>query len=207
MGAVLAFELAFSLESAVRGAPRAGARPHGPPLEPLIVFASGTDAPSRRDPNRYRELDTDEAIVAELERLAGTPAAVLADAELMELALPILRADFAACAAYGAGRERRIRCPIQVFGGALDTTTPDGLGGWRDHTSGECSLRMFSGGHFFIHEELDQLLEHIVFTVDALRAAGDRARQADAPLAGDGAGLGRARASLSSSLARDPAHG
>jgi len=202
MGAVLAFELALSLERAAggdRGARRAS-------LEPRVVFASGTDAPSRRDPRRYLALDSDESILAELQRLAGTPEAVLADAELMELVLPILRADFAACARYSAERERRVRCPIEVFGGALDTTTPEGLEGWREHTSADFALRMFSGGHFFIHEDVDQLLEHIVHRLEGLSAADASSSVVGAPLDSERSGLKRAR-SLDGSRAGGSAHG
>jgi surfactin synthase thioesterase subunit len=200
MGAVLAFELARSLERAAcgdLGVTRAS-------LEPRVVFASGTDAPSQRDPRRYLALHSDEAILAELRRLAGTPAAVLADAELMELMLPILRADFAACAEYGAERECRVRCPIEVFGGALDTTTPEGLEGWREHTTADFALRMFSGGHFFIHDDVDQLLEHIVHRLEGLRAGDAPSRVVGAALDG---GHRRARASVNGSVARGSAHG
>jgi surfactin synthase thioesterase subunit len=205
MGALLAFELAYRLEADARDGDTTGAV--GPSRAPLCVFASGTDAPSLRSAQRYRQLESDAEIFAELQRLSGTPAAVLADAELMELALPILRADFAACAAYGADRRHAVHCPIEVFGGALDTTTPEGLGGWRDHTRADFSLRMFPGGHFFIHEEVEHLLLHIAERLEGLSTVDARARVMGAPLGGDRSGVGRQGSSLDGSGAGGTAHG
>jgi surfactin synthase thioesterase subunit len=208
LGAVLAFELACRLEASSPTACSVGEGASNTPLEPLVVFASGTDAPSRRDPRRYANLASDAAILAELERLAGTPDAVLADAELMELVLPILRADFAACAAYRADRERRVRCPIEVFGGVEDTTTAAGLEGWRDHTRGEFTQYMFAGGHFFIHDQVEQVLEHVVRRVDALRVADGSASTASAEVSPrERSGLSRARSARGSERVGGSSHG
>jgi surfactin synthase thioesterase subunit len=157
MGAVLAFELACYYENAGRCAP-------------IAAFVSGSDAPSQRDARRYEHLQSDDAILAELQRLAGTPAAVLADAELMELTLPILRADFAACAAYQFDGVRRLRCPIDVFAGTNDTTTPERLAAWRDHAVAECCVHMFPGEHFFIHREAAEVLRCIARRLERLCA-------------------------------------
>lgn len=146
LGAVVAFELALRLLEL------------GWPA-PAILFASGAEAPSRRNHERYAQLAGDGAIRAELVRLRGTPPEVLANAELMELTLPILRADFAACAAYRSSATRRVTCPIQVLGGSADSTEPEALQAWRVHTERELTLDMFPGGHFFLHEQEASLLQ------------------------------------------------
>jgi surfactin synthase thioesterase subunit len=148
MGAVVAFELALACQG--RLAP------------PLALFASGADAPSRRDRARYALLSSDGELMLELERLQGTPPEVLGSSELMALALPILRADFAACAAYQSDATRQLRCAIHVLGGSEDATSLESLATWREHGHGDFSLNMFPGGHFFVHElerEVLQLLE------------------------------------------------
>ncbi|MDO9103965.1 MAG: thioesterase domain-containing protein [Methylovulum sp.] len=80
-GALLAFEIAHQFKA--RGLPSAKA---------LIV--SGVHAPSCRDNLRFNELGSDQQLLAEMQRLNGTEAAVLASEGLMALTLPILRADF-----------------------------------------------------------------------------------------------------------------
>jgi surfactin synthase thioesterase subunit len=145
LGALLAFELAHHL-----------ARAHAP--DPLVVFATGTHAPSRRDAERFARLSTDAELKAELVRLGGTPQYVLENDELMELTLPILRADFMVAGDYRCTPGRRIHCPLHVVGGSSDTTTPETLGAWREHTTGAFDLSLLSGGHFFVQTHESELL-------------------------------------------------
>jgi surfactin synthase thioesterase subunit len=145
LGALLAFELAHHLE-----------RTRAP--EPLVVFATGTHAPSRRNEERFARLDTDAELEAELVRLGGTPEHVLQNEELMTLILPILRADFRVAGNYRCTLGRRICAPLHVIGGTRDTTTPETLGAWREHTNGEFDLSWLSGGHFFVQTHESELL-------------------------------------------------
>lgn len=172
LGAILAFELAHRLEQ------RAG-------LFPALVVVSGTRAPGSRDLERYAAAQSDAELRAELERLGGTPASVLADAELMELALPVLRADFRVAGGYVGEPDRKLRAPLVVLGGAADDTTRDKLAAWREHTDSEFALHVLSGGHFFIHQsESDVLaiLEHRLRML-GLSGAPPRASAPRAPLA------------------------
>lgn len=149
LGALVAFEVAVQLMQ--QQAP-----------QPLVVFASGAHAPSRRDTERFARLRTDRELRAELVRLQGTPTSVLDDAELMELTLPILRADFAVAGSYVCPPGRHILAPLHVLAGTEDSTTPETLHAWRQHTKAEFELSMLAGGHFFIQSreaELLQLLE------------------------------------------------
>jgi surfactin synthase thioesterase subunit len=142
LGALLAFEVAHRLES-----------------EPLALFVSGTHAPTRRNPARYEGLRTDGELIAELRKLNGTPPEVLNSPELLALTLPVLRADFQLCGGYRRQSRPPLRCAIHVFGGEGDETTPDTLNAWREETRGAFSLRLFDGGHFFIHRHEERILD------------------------------------------------
>lgn len=157
LGAILAFELGHRLESAG--------------FAPAVVFVSGTRAPGCRDLERYASAQSDAELRAELERLGGTPASVLADPELMELALPVLRADFRVAGSYCRVGEpqRRLRAPLVAIGGASDETTRDMLAAWRDHTESEFAMHVLPGGHFFIHTSESELL---TLVEQRLRLAG-----------------------------------
>jgi surfactin synthase thioesterase subunit len=144
MGAILAFELGLRLERQA--------------LSPAVIFVSGARAPGRRDLARYASLQSDAELRSELERLGGTPASVLADPELMELMLPVLRADFQVAGGYVGERSRPLRAPLVALGGAADETTSDGLDAWRELTLSEFSLHVLEGGHFFIHASEAELL-------------------------------------------------
>lgn len=87
MGGLIAFELA-----------RYCRRNQLPMPQQLCV--SALEAPQcRLPPRRLHELD-DTDLLAALEDYNGTPAAALAQRELMDLLLPALRADFAMVADY-----------------------------------------------------------------------------------------------------------
>lgn len=146
MGATIAFELARVLRD-TRG------------LEPLHLFASGRRAPHEPITERPLHNLPDSELKDELRRLNGTPQEVLDDPELMNLMLPLLRADFSVSENYAYEPGPPLRCPITAFGGLRDThVTREMLEGWREHTTGHFTLRMLPGDHFFINAEQHSLL-------------------------------------------------
>ncbi|MDR6711187.1 surfactin synthase thioesterase subunit [Pseudomonas hunanensis] len=148
LGALLAFELAHELQAL--GCP-----------PPLALIACGTAAPTRRedyDGSNWREPKSDAELIDELRNLQGTPEEVLANDELMSLTLPILRADFLLCGRYAYRQRAPLACPLHVLGGEDDRASEDQLLAWGKQTLGEFSLKMFPGGHFFIHEHEDRVL-------------------------------------------------
>lgn len=149
MGAIVAFEVARALR-----------RQSG--LQPKHLFVSGRRAPQvpPREPLTYNL--PDDEFTEELRRLNGTPPQVLEHAELMQLMLGIIRADFALTQTYVHTQEPPLTCPISVFGGLEDADiTRADLAAWCKQTEGACSLRMFAGDHFFIHAAEPLLLRII----------------------------------------------
>jgi len=74
----------------------------------------------------------------ELRRLNGTPKAVLENEELMQLLIPILRADFAVAETYIYQTEPALECAHYDFGGLQDVKiSHDHLEAWRPD---ECFL-------------------------------------------------------------------
>jgi medium-chain acyl-[acyl-carrier-protein] hydrolase len=140
MGALVSFELARSLRRKHR-------------LSPLHLIVSGHAAPQLRTRASVdHRLPTDQ-LVAALRRLDGTPAEVLNNAELMDLMLPAIRADFAVCGTYAYARERLLNCPITAFAGLEDPLVSlEDVYAWRHQTTGPFALRTFAGGHFFIRD-------------------------------------------------------
>nr|WP_255456946.1 alpha/beta fold hydrolase [Pantoea sp. Tr-811] len=159
LGALLAFELAHELLAL--GCPA-----------PLALFACGTAAPTRRedyDGKNWRDPKSDDELKHELRELNGTPEEVLANAELMSLTLPILRADFQLCGRYAYRERPTLSCPVQVLGGADDRANPEQLQAWGKETHGAFDVQMYPGGHFFIHEHEDQVLATLAASLEPLR--------------------------------------
>ncbi len=127
---------------------------------PVHLFVSGARAaqiPHRKPP--IHQLPQAE-FVAALRRLQGTPEAVLEHAELMELMLPILRADFAVLETYTYASQAPLPCSITAFGGLQDVdVSEEALQVWQAQTSAGFSHRMLAGNHFFIHSDQTLLLQ------------------------------------------------
>lgn len=149
MGAIISFELARQLR-----------RNRG--LEPTHLFVSGHRAPHlpSDEPPTF-ELPEPE-LVEELRRLNGTPQAALEHPELLELVLPVLRADMAVCQTYEYVDEPALKCPITAIGGLEDVdVSRERLAAWRQHTRAAFKLRMLPGDHFFLHSKQFDLLRII----------------------------------------------
>lgn len=141
LGGLLAFETARRLRTL--GAP-----------QPVHLFVSGTSAPARRGAARGLHALPDAALVEELRRYNGTPPEVLANAELMALVLPALRADFALAERYRYEPAAPLDVPLTVLAGADDRVAPPAQAdGWRDETRAAFRQLRFDGDHFFIHAQ------------------------------------------------------
>ncbi len=149
MGAILAFELTRTLR-----------REHG--LAPQRLFVSGRRAPQvdADEPVTYDLPDAE--FIERLRQLKGTPAEVLEHEELLQLMLPILRADFELVETYQYKVEPPLRCPISAYGGTQDEEVEQAhLSAWCEQTVAACSLKMFEGDHFFLQTAQPLLLEAV----------------------------------------------
>jgi medium-chain acyl-[acyl-carrier-protein] hydrolase len=84
---------------------------------------------------------------------------VLAQPELRDLILPILRADFTICETYSYTEEPPLDCPLSAYGGLRDVHVGrDRLEAWRTQTARAFLVRMFPGDHFFLNSDRVLLL-------------------------------------------------
>lgn len=148
LGGLLAFELSHALRA--RNLPA-----------PLALFVSATAGPARRDVSEYAQVKTDAQLIERLRELQGTSESALGNSELMQLMLPILRADFLLCGSFVYGRREPLEVPIHVFGGKQDSVSVEQLLDWQDETSTGFSLDMFEGHHFYLVEQQACLLRQL----------------------------------------------
>ncbi|AFZ23209.1 putative thioesterase involved in non-ribosomal peptide biosynthesis [Cylindrospermum stagnale PCC 7417] len=150
MGALISFELTHLLRSQ-----------YG--LTPLHLFISARRAPQIPRTKRPIHNLPEAEFLEELRCLNGTPKAVLKNEELMQVFLPVLRADFAVLETYVYTQKPTIDCPVSVFGGLQDQEVSyDDLLGWQEQAMGTSfSLQMIEGDHFFIHSAQAVLLQSL----------------------------------------------
>jgi surfactin synthase thioesterase subunit/malonyl CoA-acyl carrier protein transacylase/acyl carrier protein len=149
LGALISFELTREL------------RRQGLPL-PMHVLVSAHPAPQLPDLRLPSHRLPDAQLIESLRSLNGTPEAVLQNPDLMQLLLPILRADLAIVENYIYAAEAVLSCPISVFGGLDDRQVPSPtLEAWRQQTHNTFRLHLLSGDHFFLQSERTALLQAI----------------------------------------------
>lgn len=149
MGGLVSFELVHLLRRVYN-------------LSPVHLFISGRHAPQIPESKPPIHHLPKPEFINELRSLNGTPEPVLEDAELMELFLPILRADFAAIETYVYTSKPRLNSPITVMGGLQDyEVSCEDLEAWREQTNANFSMQMFQGDHFYIHSNQPLLLQFL----------------------------------------------
>ena len=137
LGAAIAFELTRLLEC--QPAPR-----------PIHLFLSGQKAPhlppSRPPIHGYNDAE----FLRELRRFDGTPDELFASPELVDLFLPILRADFELLETYEFVDTGPIPCGMSVLGGRDDPEVDvSELMQWRRYAAADFQVRDYPGNHFF----------------------------------------------------------
>lgn len=139
MGALVSYEFARRLQQEKQP-------------EPFQLFVSACIAPHQRIVNELTYNLPEPEFIAELRRLQGTPAEVLDNADLMQLMMPIIRADFKASQTYKYIPGPPLECSLRAFGGLNDEKVPrEKVEAWREHTRGSFRAQMLPGDHFLLN--------------------------------------------------------
>ena len=150
MGALISFELIRLLRSEYN-------------LYPLHLFIAARCAPQfpRENPPISKLPDAD--FLAAISQFNGTAKMVLENAELMQIFLPIIRADFTVLESYVYTSQPPLNCPISAFGGSEDPTVSyTALSAWEKQTVAPFSLKMIGGDHFFINTDKSTLVNSVI---------------------------------------------
>ncbi len=149
MGATVGHELVHHLL-------RRGHRP------PAHLFVSAREAPQYHRSGTTHLL-TDDALCVELLRLGGTSAALLEIPEVRQLVLPAVRADHRLIETYQPLRSDPLLCPVTALLGRQDTElTVEEAAGWCDCTTAEFELLTFPGGHFYLSDRPQEVVDAVL---------------------------------------------
>jgi medium-chain acyl-[acyl-carrier-protein] hydrolase len=137
LGALVAFEVARSLRRAGRPGP-------------VSLWVAGAEGPRTRSVERQVHDLPDAELVAVLRDYGGTRPEVLADPELMELLMPMVRADLALSERYTYRVEDPLDVTVHVLVGDHDPyVDPARARGWSHESTRPIHRHVFAGGHFF----------------------------------------------------------
>ncbi len=87
----------------------------------------------------------------------ATPQEVLENDELMELVLPIYRADLELINSYNPPKNSKLKSKIYLFNGLKDMPKEQMLT-WADYFEEEVECYEFDGGHFFVNSHQDEVI-------------------------------------------------
>nr|WP_192180344.1 type I polyketide synthase [Mesorhizobium amorphae] len=158
-GALVAYEIARSLESAGRPSP----------FHVVVSAHKSADVPAD-EPPMYRYADD------ELTDLVGTlgmvPPEALANEELLlDFILPPLRADFEVAETYDRSLPTPLNAAITAMGGVEDQMlNADDLDEWRRFTTSRFARVMFDGDHFFTHSMTEEVVSTLLREVREVTA-------------------------------------
>ncbi len=154
MGALIVFELLSSLKR------------NGIKL-PFHVFFSGMHAPHFHAMNKknYHQMNSKEFKDAVLQ-LGGTPIEVFENSELASLFLPILKNDFNICDNYIPNIiDEKYKINFSILAGLDEKYEETELTDYEHYTTGETTISYFNGGHFFIRDSQNEVIELINSTL------------------------------------------
>lgn len=148
MGAILAFEVARRLTGLGRPARH--------------LFVSGRPAPPIvRPKSPVSDLPRAEFLQM-LRDYGAADNAVFEHDDLLDLLLPMLRADFAMIESYRCAPGPRLTCPITAWCGDSDSgVPPEAMQRWSEQSTGPFSLSVLTGGHFFLTEHHAEVVRDI----------------------------------------------
>ncbi len=126
--------------------------------QPQALILAAVGAPTERPSLPHLHMLPDvEFIKRNLDRYpGGIPAAVLDEPDLLEMLLPILKADTEMFETYQYLPGEPLNCPIYTIAGEQDRVcSPSSMAGWKNETVGSFFTETVAGSHFFINSAVD----------------------------------------------------
>ena len=149
MGALLAFELARRLRRRYSRLP-------------AHLFVSGYQAPQLPPVEPPFSHLPEAEFIDRVRQYGGLPDLIAQNEELLEIFLPILRADFEMTETYFYKEEDPFEFPLTAFGGMNDPKmNRERILPWSAHTSRRFDAHFFPGGHFFLMDSESMVLDQI----------------------------------------------
>lgn len=142
---------------------------------PVALYLGACRAPHIRAAGPFDGLSklADDELLRRVVDGGGLSDAVLAEPELVELLLPVLRADFQQLDDYRFVAQEPLAVPIVAFAGREDKAVPlADIQAWDQHAGAGLTVHEVDGDHFFLHRDGTELLELLGETLlDAAKRA------------------------------------
>ncbi|WP_374289818.1 thioesterase II family protein [Desulfovibrio desulfuricans] len=136
---------------------------------PKAIFISSVHAPDKINtgiPGPVAQLPPGK-LWDHVVRMGGTPPDVAHSNEFRSYIEPLLAADFAAVESWQPAPCPPLPMPIHIVLGSEDIITEADALHWQKLSAAPCTVRTFSGGHFYLQSHWQELAEHLTRTLAA----------------------------------------
>lgn len=148
LGAVLAYEVAKELQ--YRN------------LIPELLVVSGRQPPHLKSKMHLISHLNNEDFIKEVFGLNGTPSELMTSKDFLEMATPILRADFKLAENYQIEITEKIKCPVRVLGSTMDKwIDTQEIDEWSKTTEKSCETYIFEGDHFHLKQNSKLVTDYL----------------------------------------------
>ncbi|WP_145336695.1 thioesterase II family protein [Paenibacillus xylanexedens] len=160
MGSLLAFELYYKLI-------KEGFR------EPIHLYVSGGKAPHLERDIIYHDKPLEQFKKRIMDYDGVQSALLFQSEELLHFFLPVLRSDFKIVETYHyTTKTNKIGCDMTALTGIADSSlTLNDVAEWIRHAGENFYIKQYEGGHFFINDYKEQIIEMIHEMVQGMQSA------------------------------------
>lgn len=130
--------------------------------EPEHIFFSARRPPYVKKKDIIYHTLSEDKMREEIIKLGGISRELIENKQFMNMFMPIIRSDFKNVNEYEyKNRGFKLLGNVTVFYGIYDDMTFEDVQKWRDSTNGNLDFYAYEGGHFFILDNLDSILDTI----------------------------------------------
>lgn len=130
---------------------------------PEHVFLSGRYPPHIKKKNCNLHIMPNENFISEILKMGGTSSDVFNNSELIDLFLPVLRADYKLVELYKYNEDNfQFDCGITAFTGKEDyIVSKEEIQEWVKYSSKGFNLYEYGGGHFYLNDHYKEIINII----------------------------------------------
>jgi len=129
--------------------------------KPAKLVVSGRMSPSIK-PGRFISHLPDDEFWQQIISLGGIHHELQDNPELIEMILPVLRADIIALENCQFNLKSTLSIPIDAFHGSMEDITEQEMMAWKDVTDKELNVYKLTGDHFFIYDHLNYFTSYFI---------------------------------------------
>jgi medium-chain acyl-[acyl-carrier-protein] hydrolase len=129
--------------------------------QPIHLFISGCTPPGRIDPKDNLDNLSNSEFIKEIASYGGIPLNLLQDPKMLNLFLPILRADFNVFFSHTLrDLKHKVNTDVTILYGNEDIGISK-IDEWKAYVCKECDIQIFKGDHFFTMENNEGIINLI----------------------------------------------